>query len=259
MKVIVNADDFGYDDDTVAATVECFSRRLITSATIMPGMPATEAAVAFARNHPEISFGVHLTYTTQTVERPVCEPSEIRSLTRSDGAFLSPNSMRTASLFGHVRVDDVILETTAQLGLIRDHNVRISHVDSHGHLHKFPQFREALRSVLPKFGIRRVRSVQTLYLDFPWRRPTYWLGLRWREKLRREFTTTDSMFMPVGGVNDDWQTKLVALAPSEGALEVGIHPGRSEPWRSQQALAAEEFASTCRESKVELISWHDIQ
>jgi len=41
----------------------------------------------------------------------------------------------------------------AQLGRIRDLGVAISHVDSHGHLHKFKPFCAALKEVLPRHGI----------------------------------------------------------------------------------------------------------
>ena len=40
MRLVLNADDFGYSDDTVEATIECFACGALTSATIMPAMPA---------------------------------------------------------------------------------------------------------------------------------------------------------------------------------------------------------------------------
>ena len=45
------------------ATIECFEAGALTSATIMPGMPSTDEALAFARTRPDLSFGVHLTLT----------------------------------------------------------------------------------------------------------------------------------------------------------------------------------------------------
>jgi predicted glycoside hydrolase/deacetylase ChbG (UPF0249 family) len=61
LQLIVNADDFGQSDETVEATIECFESGALTSASVMPGMPATERAVEFARTRPELGFGVHLT------------------------------------------------------------------------------------------------------------------------------------------------------------------------------------------------------
>ena len=62
MKVILHSDDFGFDKDTLEATIDCFEKGALTSATIMVNCEASEAAFEYARKHPEFSFGVHLTY-----------------------------------------------------------------------------------------------------------------------------------------------------------------------------------------------------
>ena len=82
MRILTNADDFGYDSDTVSATVECFSLGALTSATIMPKMPATEQAIAFAIKHPQYSFGLHLTFVCDTVEAPLSPPHKVPALIR---------------------------------------------------------------------------------------------------------------------------------------------------------------------------------
>ena len=38
-RLIINADDFGFSEDTVVATIELFNKGLLTSATMMPNMP----------------------------------------------------------------------------------------------------------------------------------------------------------------------------------------------------------------------------
>ena len=84
MRVVLNADDFGRCPDTVAATIECFTRGALTSASFMVHMPATAQALAFARAHPEFSYGVHLTFVTDDVERPLSPPSEVPDLLIGD-------------------------------------------------------------------------------------------------------------------------------------------------------------------------------
>lgn len=76
-KIIVNADDFGLDAHTVEWTIKGFERGALTSATIMAGMPATDEAIAWAKGHPEFSFGVHLYLVDET---PMSEPKSIHSL-----------------------------------------------------------------------------------------------------------------------------------------------------------------------------------
>lgn len=58
-NLIVNADDFGLSDHTVKWTIKGFECGALTSATIMAGMSATGKAIAYAKAHPQFSFGVH--------------------------------------------------------------------------------------------------------------------------------------------------------------------------------------------------------
>jgi chitin disaccharide deacetylase len=256
MRIITNADDFGMDEDTTRATIECLEAGSLTSATIMPAMPATESAIEYARAHPEKSFGVHLTYITDTVEAPLCDPKTLLTLATPDGKFLPSQTVRINALRNRLSVEEIERETMAQIQKLVDAGVRVSHVDSHGHLHKFKPFRIALSQVLPKFGIPKVRSVQNIYLKKPLKSPTFWLGFWWRRKLAGLFTTTENFFMPSSGTLDmSWTNQLLAKVPSNASLEVGVHPGYAEPWRDAERQAIHVFAKEARAADHELIGW----
>jgi len=257
--VIINADDFGFDADTAKATIDCFQRGVLTSASIMANMPATREAANFARAHPEFSFGVHLTYTWTTTEHPVMEARSIPSLVGNDGRFLTANRLRLAAIRGQVTVADIIQETSAQLGLIRDYGISISHVDSHCHLHKFSPFLEALRQVLPRFGIRRVRCLQNVYLHIPIARPVFWLTYGSSATLRRTFLTTDYMYMPASSGDYGWPKVIQRKLKRKGVLEVGIHPGCREIWRRREVEEAQRFAALCLVSNCKLITWQGVE
>ena len=49
MKVILHADDFGFNEETTRATIECFERGVLTSATIMVNCEASEMAIDYAK------------------------------------------------------------------------------------------------------------------------------------------------------------------------------------------------------------------
>lgn len=259
MRIILNADDFGHSDDTVDATIECFERGALTSATIMPKMPATPRALEFARKHPQFSFGVHLTYGGDGVERSILPRSEIPDLVDDEGLFLPSNTVRRRALLRRLPVDQIARETEAQLAFVQGQGVRISHVDSHGHLHKFAPFRKALQRVLPRFGINRVRNVQDIYFRRQLRSPTYWFGPLWRRTLMRSFRTTDHLHLPyaLSIRGEDWWTQLLPKLPG-GTVEIGIHPGRQESWRNQERLGAVQFAELARQAGHELIGWDSI-
>jgi predicted glycoside hydrolase/deacetylase ChbG (UPF0249 family) len=256
MLVILNADDFGSSPDTVRATIECFEQGALTSATIMPGMPATQEALEFARGHPELSFGVHLTLTGDGRERPLAGPDAVAGLTRADGSLLPARTVRLRALARRLPRAQIERELAAQIELVRASGVPISHVDSHRHLHKLPAIREALARVLPRFGIRRVRNVQDVYLRRPLTSPTFWLGPLWRRQLMRRFRTTSHFYMPTSTSDTSWEGKLLEISGSlNGSLEVGVHPGFEEPWRNEERLSVLAFARLARERGDELAGW----
>ena len=257
MRIILNADDFGISDETVKATIECFHSGALTSATIMPKMPATAEALEFAAKHPEFSFGVHLTFVCDTVEAPISDPKSIPALVNDQGRFLPSQRVRLLALRNKLPGDQLEKEITAQIAFIRDHNISISHVDSHGHLHKFRPFVNALATVLPRFGIKRVRSAQDTYIRKPFKSPTFWVGSFWRRRIMSRFITTDHMFMPTN-LSDarsmqDWMPPV-----TDESIEVGGHPGYSEDWRNAERQALQSFASRAIQAGHHFITWNQL-
>lgn len=226
----------------------------------MPKMPFTGDAVAFARSAPGFSFGIHLVLSRDDLESPVSDPALLPTLTNGHGEFCDGSEIRTRVLLGRLSVDEIAREMEAQIAWLCDRGLVPSHVDSHGHLHKFGVFRSALKRVLPKFGIRRVRSVQDIYMRKCLMRPTFWLGRWWCRNIEREFTTTRHFFMPAGASGgQDWAERLVAsLQPGEDTIEVGLHPGRDEQWRRQEFQAAAVLAARARAAGHRVITWNDL-
>jgi predicted glycoside hydrolase/deacetylase ChbG (UPF0249 family) len=260
VQVILNADDFGLSAETVSATIDCFARGALTSATIMAKMPATSEAIAFARDRPEFSFGVHLTFVGDGAEASLCAAEEIPDLVDAGGRFRPTNAVRRDALLGRLAVDQIAREIEAQVTAVRDQGLEVSHVDSHRHLHKFGAFREALERVLPRFGIGHVRNVQDVYVRRPVRSPTFWIGPIWRRRLMRSFETTDHFFMATGPSEGEWAEGLLHRARKlrGSSLEIGVHPGSDEDWRAQEAASVQVFAERARDQGHELISWHQL-
>jgi hypothetical protein len=259
MLVVVNADDFGSSTDTVRATIECFEAGALTSATIMPGMPATDEAVAFARSRPELSFGVHLTLVGDGEERPLAGAEAVPGLVGANGRLLPTNDVRARALLRRLPVAELEREIAAQIEAVSATGLQISHVDSHRHLHKLGSVRTALARVLPRYGIRRVRNVQDVYLRRPLTSPTYWLGPLWRRSLMRVAATTTHFYMPTGMGDPDWDRQLLErLSNMSGSIEVGVHPGTEDGWRADEREAVTRFAAAARGRGHRLVPWTEV-
>lgn len=230
-RLIVNADDFGLNNHMVEWTIRGFECGALTSATIMAGMPASDKAVAYAKTHPEFSFGVHL-YLVD--EKPMCKPEEIPSMIDPlTGKLWQTRKFILRNLAGLIRVDDLKREIRAQYLSIQDAGVPISHVDGHGHNHRLPQSIKALTQLKDELGFRVVRRCQDMSVV------GCKLGMLSRlinEPMQRRLTkggfyTTDHFLMNSGHSNDPmWFSKALYTLP-EGVTEIGVHPGTDEDWR----------------------------
>jgi chitin disaccharide deacetylase len=257
VRIIVNADDFGMSSDTLRATTECFEEGLLTSASLMIGMSASEEAFEFARTHPEFSFGVHLQFVGDGKERPLSPPHLVPALVDDDGRLLPTNVVRMRALRRGLPVEQIVRETVAQVEFVQQAGIPVSHVDSHRHLHKFAQFRTALGRALPGLGIRRVRNVQDVYLRRPAEHPTYWFGPAWRRALMRSFATTDHFYMPTTAHDENW-SRVAAKLPAGASLEVGLHPGSEDPWRALERRSLPDFVASVRRDGHTLVNWSAI-
>lgn len=256
LRVIVNADDFGRDADTCMETIACFERGVISSASIMPTMPATAQACAFAKLHPEFSYGVHLTFVRETCEAPAAPAGTIRSLVDSRGRFRSPHEVRARALAGLMSENDIAREIEAQLGRVRDFGVAVTHVDTHAHMHELPVFVRALARVLPRHGVQRVRNVRNVHLR-TWRQASYRLSRLCLPAARGPWRTTDWFYMPRESADAQWPERLLRH-PWTGILEVGVHPGRVELWRSRERSEALLLRELLRDRCIPLVAWQAV-
>jgi chitin disaccharide deacetylase len=250
-RLIVNADDFGWDNDTFDATIELIERGWITSATIMTGCPATGKALNYAKRKGEsVSFGLH--FNIVDGHQPL--NSVPSSLVGANGQFRNSHHQRIAALAGFIKTIDVAKELRAQLSILRQAGVPISHVDSHGHLHKYPVIGGAMVPVLREFGIKKMRRVQDTYTRrsvsdlvdayCAWRFPT-------------TVATTDHYYA-LDRITEDWFERLhETLKP--GITELSVHPGQSEGWRrSECAPFQKQDSADVQFLGIKLITYHDL-
>lgn len=259
MNIILHADDFGYDEDTCKATIDLFEKGVLKSASIMVNMPASPIAIEYAKKHPEFSFGVHLTYVDKLP--PVCNPKDIKSLVNECGTFLPSDKVRKKALLFKLKKQDIIEESIKQIKILQKAGIKVSHLDSHGHLHKFPAFLSALNDVSKKTGITKIRRVQNIFITTHELGVSSLLNSMFGKYISGHFKSTDYFYMPANSMDTYWSDaiwdKITQLPPSF-TLEIGVHPGISEDWRVQEHEEIEKFAHRISRTGHKLINWNEL-
>ena len=144
-RVIIHADDFGLAPGVNRAIEEGLSSGALNSASILLGGEHATAALAWAASHPEFDFGVHLNLTQG---RSVLAPDLVRSLVDVNGGFRPLGSLVARLALGRVALPEIAAEWRAQIAVVRGAGVRISHLDSHQHVHLIPSIFRAVAAPL---------------------------------------------------------------------------------------------------------------
>ena len=124
--LVVNADDFGVCSGVNHGIIEAHRRGIVTSASLMVGMPGSEEAACLARGCPDLGVGLHATFEDED-RQPVVDLSD-------------PDACRAA-------LDEQMLRFTDLL------HRRPTHLDSHHHVHTCPELLPQFREVAERWGI----------------------------------------------------------------------------------------------------------
>lgn len=260
MKIILHADDFGYNQDTCEATISAFEKGLLKSASIMPTSPAANLAIEYAKKHPEYSFGVHLTFVDGL--KSANSPDK-RTMTDDSGNFYDSGTIRNLALRLQIPTNEILKEMLAQINILESSGIKVSHVDSHGHLHKFPSFLIALQQLRKMRPGLKVRRVQNIYLSKPSAlSPSHWLNRIFDKCIASKHVTTDHFYMPANNFDTNWGPKIAAIIqkyPADSTLEIGVHPGFTEQWRNHELNDLAAFYDLIKQDKRhQIISWAEI-
>ena len=149
--IIVNADDLGLHPAVRRAVEECAARGTVTSASVLANGPD----LAQVRPIPGVSLGAHLNILRGP---PVSPPSEVRSLVGSDGLFLGGVARLAWRLArGAIVHDEVRLEWSRQVAILRERGLSPTHIDGEKHTHCLPGLFAVACEVAAEHGIRWVR------------------------------------------------------------------------------------------------------
>ena len=196
-RLIVNADDLGYDPAVSEGIVLAMRSGVVSSSTLMVNLPHSVHGATLARGLP---VGLHLNLS--------------RGAPLSSGfpASMLQNGSFDEARAGSLPADVVAGEAEAQLARAEELlGAPPTHVDVHRHLHRFPAVLEALCRVA---GARHL--------------PVRALDEAMRGQLRRAGVRTTDHFVGEAGDEAYWTEMrfagTVAVLP-EGTTELMCHPG----------------------------------
>ncbi len=127
--LIVHADDVGVTHSVNAATIKALDTGLVNSASIMVPCPWFPEIADYAKSHPQLDFGLHLTLTSERVYYrwgPVASKDKVPSLLDENGYFRHDWAATTK-----IDPKEVELELRAQIDRAYAMGVRPTHLDSH--------------------------------------------------------------------------------------------------------------------------------
>lgn len=174
MKTIINADDLGLSPEVNGAIFQLMAEQRISSATLLVNGTAARAAVRTANQFPGCSFGVHLNLTEF---RPLSGHSGLKPILDETGCF-NGNAIRKVRITRDL-TQAVYAELQAQIQQAKEMGLKISHFDSHHHIHTIPGLFPVLKRLQRWAHIRKVRATMNIYC----RRVPASVGLRWQKAL----------------------------------------------------------------------------
>ena len=155
-QLIVHADDFALCEAISLGILKAHSDGIVTSTSVVANGAFLQQGLGLLKESG-LDAGIHLTFTGG--ERPVTGP--IAGLVDEQGRFLkSFKNVLPRIILGRYDQAALLKELTAQITLVLDSGINISHLDSHQHLHLLPGIRELVVELGRQFGIRWVRLPQ---------------------------------------------------------------------------------------------------
>ena len=285
-RLIVNADDFGLSSGVNRAVAQAHDRGILTSATLMANGQAAPEAMQIASCRPGMSVGCHVQLVDGT---PLSSSLEINTLVDPVGNFSTGFSrFAFAALRGKIDPVQVELEATAQMRKLAAAGIKLSHFDTHKHVHILPSVLRPILRAAQACGIGAVRNPFTpaaaLASGPCLLRPRLWTrysGVRILNALSGAFkqavadaglvTTDGTLGIVTTGALDEDLWAAIARSIPPGTWEFVCHPGyndadlarirtrlRESRARELQILTSAAAREVLNDHHVDLISYRDL-
>lgn len=221
MRLIINADDYGKDLRTTLAIVDAFSEGFCSSTTIMATGDVFEEAIELAKKKLFFDkIGLHINLTEG---RPISEPIRMLNNFCDTNGFFNKCFCRTNPIKGFTREEKeaVYLEIRAQIEKCHKFGLKLSHIDSHHHVHTRWDVWQVVGQLLRDFRVSKVRISRNCGKYIPLLKQVY--KFLYNNNLRVAGFKTTNYF---GSVEDVLHliNSRAKIINSDDMVEVMVHP-----------------------------------
>jgi len=269
-RLIVNADDFGRSHSINEAVVRAHREGILTSTSLMVNEPASDEAVARARENPKLGLGLHLTLLCGKSALP---PEKIPGLVNARGEFGNrPVDVGMSYFFKHDLREQLRAEIHAQFARFRVTGLPLDHVNGHLHLHLHPTIFGILMEDAASLGIRHLRLTRDcLSRSRRMARGRWfyrvshaaiyeWLSRRARQPLQQHRIRHAQItfgLLQNARVDEEYVLKLLPELPP-GDSELYSHPSLDEFKHEFEALVSPRVKERIEKLGIELIRYQDL-
>lgn len=156
VKKIFNADDFGISHGVNQAIAKAYHEGILNSTSLMVNVGFVKDAMELKNDMPDLNVGLHLNLTN---EYAVSESAKIPLLVDENGKF--KNGFVALLMLSLTKPDElrqqVEIETKAQIEKAQRLGIKLSHIDSHRHIHHIPLIFQVVRKLVREYSIQRIR------------------------------------------------------------------------------------------------------
>lgn len=143
--LIVTADDLGLAKSINEGISKAYSEGIVRSVSVIPSGEAFDDAILTMKNLRLKEIGAHLSLT------------ETKPLLGSSRYYKDHNKLFMDLSFNRVDLDAVYKELKSQLQLLKNAGFRITHINSHEHIHMIPRILDIFISLAKEFGVPAIR------------------------------------------------------------------------------------------------------
>lgn len=231
MRVIVNADDFGMNKSCTLAIKEAFSKNLISSTTMIVNMDAFSLALEIAeKENLKDKIGIHFNLNDGV---PLTEEMKNCPLFCKDGVF--HGNIRRLKPLTKKEKNAIYLELSAQIEKLEKSGIKITHADSHHHIHTCIFIAPIVVRVCKEHGVDKIRLHRNMGSIRFYKK---WVKNRFNAWLKgKDFKTVDYF----GGSFD------IENVPIRDLTEIMVHPDYDESGKLIDAVDIENGFSVGNE------------